>query len=176
MARRTRRVETRKLTRKYSFMHTKGDMPEKVIKTDEEWQRILTSEQYKITQKKGTELLFTGKYYHFKEKDIYHCVRCGNELFSSETKYDSGSGWPSFWTPTSDQSIETAVDTIQGMTRTEVMCRRCNSHLGHVFDDGPPRLGCVTASTQPRLNSSAMRRNERQRDEEGGSDISDRIW
>lgn len=126
-----------------------GDMPEKVIKTDEEWQQILTLEQYEITQKKGTEPPFTGKYYDFKEKGIYQCVRCGNELFSSETKYDSGSGWPSFWAPTSDQSIETAVDISHGMTRTEVICKRCNAHLGHVFDDGPPPTGlhyCINSA------------------------------
>lgn len=116
-------------------------MPEKIVKSDEERRQILTPEQYEVTQKKGTEPPFSGKYYHFEEKGIYQCVRCGNELFSSATKYDSGSGWPSFWAPVSDKSIETASDTSHGMTRTEVRCKRCNAHLGHVFEDGPPPTG-----------------------------------
>jgi len=116
-------------------------MNEKISKSDEEWRQILTPEQYQITQKKGTEPPFSGKYYKFKGRGIYRCVRCGNELFSSDRKYDSGSGWPSFWSPISEQSIETATDTSHGMARTEVLCRRCNSHLGHVFDDGPPPTG-----------------------------------
>jgi len=123
-------------------------MPEKVIKTDEEWRQILTPGQYEITQQKGTEPPFAGKYWDLKEKGIYQCVRCGNELFSSGTKYDSGSGWPSFWAPISDQSVETAVDTTRGMTRTEVMCKRCSTHLGHAFDDGLPPTGlryCVNS-------------------------------
>lgn len=116
-------------------------MPEKVIKSDEEWRKLLTSEQYQVTRKKGTEAPFTGKYHDFKGKGIYRCVCCGNSLFSSETKFDSGTGWPSFRAPISEQSVETATDTGRGMTRTEVMCRRCDAHLGHVFDDGPPPTG-----------------------------------
>ena len=113
-------------------------MLDKISRSNEEWQKILTPEQYEVTQKKGTELPFTGRYDNFKSNGIYKCVCCGNNLFGSQTKYDSGSGWPSFWTPISDQSIETAIDNSDGVTRTEVICKRCNAHLGHVFDDGPP--------------------------------------
>ena len=116
-------------------------MAEKVVKTDEEWRQLLTSEQYQVTRKKGTEAPFTGKYHDFKGKGVYRCVCCGNSLFSSETKFDSGTGWPSFWAPISEQSVEPATDTGWGMTRTEVICKRCDAHLGHVFDDGPPPTG-----------------------------------
>ena len=118
-----------------------GNMPEKVVRTDEEWRQILTPQQYEVTRMKGTEPPFTGEYYDFKGHGIYTCVCCGNELFSSDTKFDSGTGWPSFWAPISEHSIETARDTGHGMTRTEVMCQRCGAHLGHVFQDGPPPSG-----------------------------------
>ena len=120
----------------------KGEnMLDKVIKSDEEWQRLLTPEQYEVTRNKGTERPFTGKYYDFKEKGIYQCVSCGHDLFSSESKFASGTGWPSFWAPISEQSIATATDTSYGMMRTEAMCQRCDAHLGHLFDDGPPPTG-----------------------------------
>lgn len=134
----------------FQFRDQKGtNMPEKVIKNDEEWGRILTSEQYKITRKKGTEPPFTGKYYNFKENGIYQCVCCGNDLFRSETKFDSGTGWPSFWEPISEQNAKMVKDTGHGMIRTEVTCSRCNAHLGHVFHDGPQPTGlryCINSA------------------------------
>ena len=123
-------------------------MTEKEIKSDKEWQQILTPEQYQITRQKGTEPPFKGEYHNFKGKGIYRCVNCGNDLFRSETKYDSGTGWPSFWAPISEQSIITALDNSNDMVRTEVLCQRCDAHLGHVFDDGPPPTGlryCVNS-------------------------------
>ncbi|ODS32987.1 MAG: peptide methionine sulfoxide reductase [Candidatus Scalindua rubra] len=114
-----------------------ANMPEKVNKTDEEWRQLLTPEQYKITRAKGTEPPFANKYYNFKGKGIYQCVCCGNELFYSETKFDSGTGWPSFWDAISEQNVKTSIDKSFGMIRTEVMCNVCDAHLGHVFHDGP---------------------------------------
>jgi len=112
-------------------------MIEKVIKTDAEWRKELTEEQFDVTRQKGTERAFTGEYNDHKAKGTYTCVCCGNPLFSSDTKFDSGTGWPSFWTPISKQSVHTAADDRFGMKRTEVLCARCDAHLGHVFDDGP---------------------------------------
>jgi peptide-methionine (R)-S-oxide reductase len=112
-------------------------MPSKLYKPDAEWQKQLTPQQYHVTRKKGTEPPFTGEYYNSKEKGIYQCVCCGSELFSSETKFDSGTGWPSFTAPVSEGKVRTETDTSLSMRRTEVLCRRCDAHLGHVFDDGP---------------------------------------
>ena len=134
------------------YLRQEGDdMANKIVKTDEEWQQILTPEQYEIIRKKGTEPAFSGEFYDFHEEGIYKCVCCGNDLFSSESKFDSGTGWPSFWDPISDQSIETATDTSYGMVRTEVICQRCGAHLGHVFEDGP-----APTSLRYCLNSIAL--------------------
>jgi peptide-methionine (R)-S-oxide reductase len=112
-------------------------MTKKITKTDEEWRQTLTPEQYAVARQKGTERPFTGEYYDSKEKGTYKCAACGNELFSSAEKFDSGCGWPSFTAPTSEDNVRTEVDTSHGMMRTEVLCSSCDSHLGHVFDDGP---------------------------------------
>jgi len=112
-------------------------MANKVIKTDEEWKQQLTPEQYAVARKKGTERAFTGKYYKNHEKGTYLCVCCANALFSSDTKFESGTGWPSFWAPIAEENVETETDSTFGMKRTEVMCKKCGAHLGHVFEDGP---------------------------------------
>ncbi len=109
-------------------------------KPEEVWQKELSPEQFDVCRKKGTERAFTGLYYNCKDKGIYHCVCCGSELFSSETKYDSGSGWPSFWGP-KGETIKTETDNSLGMTREEVLCKECDAHLGHVFEDGPQPTG-----------------------------------
>ncbi len=106
-------------------------------KTDEVWKHELSPEQYRICRKKDTEPAFTGKYHDCKEKGVYKCSCCGNELFDSDTKFDSGTGWPSFWQPISKDNVECQSDTDFGMVRTEVMCNKCGAHLGHVFNDGP---------------------------------------
>jgi peptide-methionine (R)-S-oxide reductase len=110
---------------------------ERIKKPDEEWKKELTPEQYEITRRKGTERAFTGQYWNTHDKGTYRCACCGNELFSSETKFDSGTGWPSFWAPISRDKVETEEDNSLFMRRTEVLCSRCAAHLGHVFDDGP---------------------------------------
>ena len=112
-------------------------MNKELKKSPEEWKSILTPEQYEICIKKGTEPPFSGEYCNTKEKGVYKCVCCGEILFKSETKFDSGSGWPSFWDPVSDEKIEYVSDHSYGMIRTEVNCKKCGAHLGHVFDDGP---------------------------------------
>jgi peptide-methionine (R)-S-oxide reductase len=116
-------------------------MSRKTKKSNAEWQEELSPEQYRITRLKGTEPPFSGKYYNYKDKGIYICVCCGNELFDSEKKYDSGSGWPSYWAPYSDNNITTETDKSHYMVRTEVLCSRCDAHLGHVFEDGPEPTG-----------------------------------
>jgi len=112
-------------------------MPEKTVKTDEEYKRDLTPEQYQVARRKGTEPAFSGKYWDHHEDGTYKCVCCGTPLFDSTTKYDSGTGWPSFYAPVAEENIKTEEDHSYGMRRVEAMCRTCGAHLGHVFDDGP---------------------------------------
>ena len=113
----------------------------KIVKSDQEWRRQLTPQQYEITRQHGTEPAFTGQYCDTKTDGVYECLCCGESLYASTTKYDSGTGWPSFWTPIDKSKIRTKTDTSYGMVRTEVLCAACNSHLGHVFEDGPPPTG-----------------------------------
>ena len=113
----------------------------KIVKSDQEWRKQLTPQQYEITRQHGTEPAFTGQYCDTKTDGIYECLCCGESLYASTTKYDSGTGWPSFWTPIDESKILTKTDTSYGMIRTEVLCAACNSHLGHVFEDGPPPTG-----------------------------------
>ncbi len=117
-------------------------------KSEEEWKKTLTPEQYKVLRKKGTEPAFTGKHLNNKEHGMYVCAGCGAELFSSDTKFDSGSGWPSFWAPANEQNIEEDKDNTLGMERVEILCKKCGGHLGHVFEDGPNPTGqryCVNS-------------------------------
>lgn len=125
-----------------SLKSMKGDNAmEKTVKSEEEWKKELTPEEYRVLRECGTERAFTGKFYDHHEKGIYKCAACGNELFSSEAKYESGSGWPSYWTPLAKDNVILREDRSLGMVRTEVLCAKCGSHLGHVFDDGPQPTG-----------------------------------
>ncbi|MGD2058364.1 MAG: peptide-methionine (R)-S-oxide reductase MsrB [Anaerolineales bacterium] len=122
---------------------------DKVNKSEEQWREELAPEAYHVTREKGTERPFTGKYWNNKEKGVYRCVACGQPLFDSDTKYASGTGWPSFWKPVEEQNVEIERDRSLGMVRTEVLCSRCESHLGHVFEDGPQPTGlryCINSA------------------------------
>ena len=116
-------------------------MSGKICKTEEQWQQQLTPEQFEVTRSKGTERAFTGKYHDCKTQGVYHCVCCGAPLFRSDEKFDSGSGWPSYWQPVSAGAIHSEQDISHGMKRVEVLCAQCGAHLGHVFEDGPRPTG-----------------------------------
>ena len=122
----------------------------KIVKTEQQWQQELDPEQYRVCREKGTERAFTGQYWDTKEAGMYRCAACGEPLFASDTKYDSGSGWPSFYQPVNPSSVDEHEDRSLGMHRVEVVCSRCDSHLGHVFPDGPPQTGlryCINSAS-----------------------------
>ncbi len=139
-------------------------MPDKIKKTDEEWKKELSPEQFQVTRKAGTEPAFTGKYWNTKDKGTYTCVCCGQPLFTSDTKFDSGTGWPSFWKPVAKDAVVEETDSSYGMVRTEARCFRCDAHLGHVFSDGPRPSGlryCMNSASlnlkpgEPQQNTSS---------------------
>jgi peptide-methionine (R)-S-oxide reductase len=128
----------------------KQGMKNRVAKSESEWEQQLTPEQFRVMRQKGTERAFTGRYVHSKQEGVYQCAGCGAALFSSDAKFDSGTGWPSFWAPVSGEAVDTETDRSLGMERTEVLCGTCGAHLGHLFEDGPPPTNlryCINSVT-----------------------------
>ena len=138
-------------TQKQDTMETTEKNEYEVVKSEEEWEQILTSKEYRILRKRGTEIPYTNEYWNNKEEGVYYCAACGNPLYSSEHKYRSGTGWPSFWQPIRKQAVAERPDSSFFMVRTEIVCARCGSHLGHVFEDGPEPTGLRYC-----MNSAAM--------------------
>lgn len=137
------------------------DSPQKIDRTEEEWRRSLTPEQYRVMRQQGTERAFTGPYWDEKRPGIYECAGCGAPLFDSETKYDSGSGWPSFWAPINSDAVKNIEDLSHGMHRIEVRCARCDGHLGHVFPDGPRPTGLRFCMNGTALHLAQRKENDR---------------